>query len=90
MRYGKVAVTAVGMFNKTRVWFIPHGFATVVITVGGISSKLVKEDDKIVEKEHLCLTVPFNHDIVDEAPGFRFMNQFIETVKSGKLVTPDN
>lgn len=90
MRYGKVAVTAVGMFNKTSIWFIPHGSATVVITVGGINSKLVKEDDKIVEKEHLCLTASFNHDIVDGAPASRFMNQFIETVKSGKLITPDN
>jgi pyruvate/2-oxoglutarate dehydrogenase complex dihydrolipoamide acyltransferase (E2) component len=90
MRYGKVAVTAVGMFSKASVWFIPHGSATVVITVGGINSKLVKEDDNIVEKEHLCLTASFNHDIVDGAPASRFMNQFIETVKSGKLLTPDN
>lgn len=90
IRYGKVAVTAVGMFNKTSVWFIPHGSATVLITVGGINSKLVKEDDKIVEKEHLCLTASFNHDIVDGAPASRFMNQFIETVKSGKLLTLDN
>jgi pyruvate/2-oxoglutarate dehydrogenase complex dihydrolipoamide acyltransferase (E2) component len=89
IRYGKVAVTAVGMFNKTNVWFIPHGSATVLITVGGINSKLVKEDDKIIEKEHLCLTASFNHDIVDGAPASRFMNQFIETVKSGKLITPD-
>ena len=90
IRYGKVAVTAVGMFNKTSVWFIPHGSATVVITVGGINSKLVKEDDKIVEKEHLCLTASFNHDIVDGAPASRFMNQFIETIKSGNLITLDN
>lgn len=85
--YGKVAVTAVGMFNKTSVWFIPHGTATVLITVGGINSKLVKEGDEIIEKEHLCLTVSFNHDIVDGAPASRFMNQLLETVKSGKLLT---
>jgi pyruvate/2-oxoglutarate dehydrogenase complex dihydrolipoamide acyltransferase (E2) component len=90
IRYGKVAVTAVGMFNKTSVWFIPHGSATVLITVGSINSKLVKEDDKIVEKEHLCLTVSFNHDIVDGAPASRFMNQFIDTIKSGKLLVLDN
>jgi pyruvate/2-oxoglutarate dehydrogenase complex dihydrolipoamide acyltransferase (E2) component len=89
IRYGKVAVTAVGMFNKASVWFIPHGSATVVITVGGINSKLIKEVDNIVEKEHLCLTASFNHDLVDGAPASRFMNQFMETVKSGKLLTPD-
>ncbi len=86
-RYGKVAVTAVGMFNKASVWFIPHGSATVVITVGGINSKLVQEGDKIIEKEHLCLTASFNHDIVDGAPASRFMNQFIETITSGRFLT---
>ena len=86
-KYGKVAVTAVGMFNKESVWFIPHGSATVVITVGGISSKPVKEGNQIVEKEHLCLTASFNHDIVDGAPASRFMNQFLETIKSGRLVS---
>jgi pyruvate/2-oxoglutarate dehydrogenase complex dihydrolipoamide acyltransferase (E2) component len=87
IRYGKVAVTAVGMFNKGRVWFIPHGSATVLITVGGINSRLVKENDQIIEKEHLCLTASFNHDLVDGAPAARFMDQFIETVKSGQLIT---
>lgn len=90
IRYGKVAVTAVGMYNKTTVWFIPHGSATVVITVGGINLKLIKEGNNIVEKEHICLTASFNHDIVDGAPASRFMNQFIETVKSGNLITLEN
>jgi len=88
-RYGKVAVTAVGMFNKASVWFIPHGSATVVITVGGINPKLIKEGDKIIEKEHLCLTASFDHDIVDGAPASRFMNQLIETIKSGRFLTLD-
>ena len=89
-RYGKAAVTAIGMFNKASVWFIPHGSATVVITVGGIDTKLVKEGDEIIEKEHLCLTASFNHDIVDGAPASRFMSQFIETIKSGRFLTLDS
>ncbi len=28
VKYGKVAVTAIGMFSKDAVWFIPHGSAT--------------------------------------------------------------
>jgi len=88
-RYGKVAVTAVGMFNKSNTWFIPHGSATVLITVGGINLKLVKDGDAIIEKEHLCLTASFNHDIVDGAPASRFMNQFLDTIKSGTLLTLD-
>ena len=85
-RYGKVCVTAVGMFTKETAWFIPHGTSTVLITVGGISEKIVKSDDKIVAREHLCLTASFDHNIVDGAPAARFMKQFTETIKNGKLL----
>ena len=85
-RYGKVAVTSVGMFSKEAVWFIPHGSATVLITVGSISPKVVETDGQFVSREHLCLTASFDHDIVDGAPASRFMSQFAETIKSGKLV----
>lgn len=88
-RYGKVCVTSVGMFSKEAVWFIPHGSATVLITVGSISQKVVQIDGDIVVREHLCLTVSFDHDIIDGAPASRFMNQFVETIKSGMLLTTD-
>lgn len=84
--YGKVAVTAVGMYSKEPVWFIPHGTATVLVTVGSIIQKVVKVDGKFMLKEHLCLTVSFDHNIVDGAPAARFMNQFIETLKRGDLL----
>jgi len=84
--YGKVAVTSVGMFSKDPIWFIPHGTATVLVTVGSINKKVVEIYNQFVSREHLCLTVSFDHDIVDGAPASRFMNQFIETIKSGKLV----
>ena len=85
-RYGKVAVTAVGMFSKEAIWFIPHGSATVLVTIGSISQKVIEVDGRFVSREHLCLTVSFDHNIVDGAPAARFMNQFIETIKSGKLL----
>lgn len=85
-RYGKVAVTAVGMFSKEAVWFIPHGSATVLITIGSISNKVVEVDGQYASREHLCLTASFDHNIVDGAPASRFMNQFIETIKSGRIL----
>ncbi|MBN2274798.1 MAG: 2-oxo acid dehydrogenase subunit E2 [Bacteroidales bacterium] len=90
IRYGKIAVTAIGMFSKEPLWFIPHGSATVLVTVGSIGSKAVETDGNLVCREHLCLTVSFDHDIVDGAPAARFMNQFIETLKSGKLLAPQS
>jgi len=85
-RYGKVAVTSVGMFSKDAVWFIPHGSATVLITVGSISNKVVERNGKFVTREHLCITASFDHDIVDGAPASRFINQLSETIKKGELI----
>ena len=82
-RYGKVAVTAVGMFSREPVWFIPHGSGTVLITVGSIEKRMVYTGAAHEEREFLCLTGSFDHDIVDGAPAARFMNQLLETIKSG-------
>lgn len=88
-KYGKISVTAVGMYSKEPIWFIPHGTATVLITVGSIEKKVIESDDQFVSREHLCLTVSFDHDIVDGAPASRFMNQLIETIKNGQLIQID-
>ena len=88
-KYGKIAVTAVGMFSKEPVWFIPHGTATILITVGSIDKKVVESDNQFVSREHLCLTISFDHDIVDGAPASRFVNQLLETIKSGQLIQAD-
>ena len=85
-RYGKVAVTAVGMFTNEPIWFIPHGTATVLLTVGSIIKKGVWNEGRQEEREFLCLTGSFDHNIVDGAPAARFMNQLIETIKSGQLL----
>ncbi len=85
-KYGKVAVTAVGMFSKEAVWFIPHDSSTVLLTIGSIGNKVVETDGQFVSREHLCLTASFDHNIVDGAPASRFMNQLLETVKSGHLL----
>lgn len=85
-RYGKIAVTAVGMYSTEPFWFIPHGTATVLVTVGSINHKVVEVDGQFVTREHLCLTVSFDHDIIDGAPASRFVNQLVETIKSGQLL----
>lgn len=90
MRYGKVAVTAVGMFSREPVWFIPHGSGTLLITAGSIEQRSVFMDNTHQIREYLCLTASFDHDIVDGAPAARFMNQFLETVKSGKYLRVDS
>lgn len=83
-KYGKVAVTSIGMFAKEAVWIIPHGTATVLLSVGGISRKVVETENQIQSREHICLTLSFDHNIIDGGPAARFTGQLIETIKSGK------
>lgn len=74
------------MFNKDAAWFIPHGTKTVLITVGGFSEKVVEIEGNPVSREHLCLTVSFDHNIVDGAPAAQFMTQFADLIKSDTIL----
>jgi pyruvate/2-oxoglutarate dehydrogenase complex dihydrolipoamide acyltransferase (E2) component len=89
-KYGKIAVTAVGMFSREPVWFIPHGSGTVLITAGSIAHREIFNGDRFETREFLCLSVSFDHDVVDGAPAARFMNQFLETLKSGIYLKHDS
>jgi pyruvate/2-oxoglutarate dehydrogenase complex dihydrolipoamide acyltransferase (E2) component len=80
---GTVLVTAVGMFGNTAGWGIPLAAHTLCITVGGIESKPVLQNGEIQDREHLCLTVTFDHDIVDGAPAARFVQRFVTLVQTG-------
>jgi pyruvate/2-oxoglutarate dehydrogenase complex dihydrolipoamide acyltransferase (E2) component len=85
-RFGAVGVTAVGMFGNEALWFLPLSAATVVVTVGGIVERPALVDGCVESREHLCLTVTFNHDIVDGAPAARFLKTFTRLLKGGDLL----
>jgi pyruvate/2-oxoglutarate dehydrogenase complex dihydrolipoamide acyltransferase (E2) component len=88
-RYGAVGVTAVGMFGSKNqaLWLIPVvGGATVVVAVGGIVERPCANNGQLESHEHLCLTITFNHDIVDGAPAARFVKRFSELLMSGELL----
>lgn len=89
--YGKIAVTAVGMFSDFGVWFIPHGTATVLLTIGSLNKKNILDiSGSITSKEFLCITASFDHEIIDGAPAARFMNRFEKILKSGELLISDH
>ena len=88
-RYGAVGVTAIGMFSSKNqaLWAIPLvGGATVAVAIGGIVERPCLIDGQLESREHLCLTVTFNHEIVDGAPAARFLKTFSEVLKSGDLL----
>lgn len=86
-RYGVVCVTAVGMFGAKNqaLWLVPLvGGATVGVAVGGIVERPCVRDGQLEIHEHLCLTVTFNHDIVDGAPAARFLKRFSELLMNAE------
>ena len=83
-KYGVVGVTAVGMFGGGALWAIPLSSATVTVAVGSIVDRVVLAGGAAEEREHLCLTVSFNHDIVDGAPAARFIRKLSERLSSGE------
>lgn len=85
-RFGAVGVTAVGMFGNDAIWFIPLSGATLTVTVGGIVKRACGVGTASEMREHLCLTLTFNHDIVDGAPAARFTKKFSELLKNADLL----
>jgi pyruvate/2-oxoglutarate dehydrogenase complex dihydrolipoamide acyltransferase (E2) component len=80
---GVVLVTSVGMFGNVAGWGIPLAAHTLCVTVGGIESRSVLHDGELQERERLCLTVTFDHDVVDGAPAARFIQRFVTLVQEG-------
>ncbi len=85
-RYGVVAVTAVGMYGRGPLWAIPLSAATVAVAVGGIVGRPVLVEGRLEEREHLCLTLSFDHALVDGAPAARFTSRLAELLASGEAL----
>ncbi|HEX2910779.1 MAG TPA: 2-oxo acid dehydrogenase subunit E2 [Chloroflexia bacterium] len=79
---GTVGLSAIGMFGKGAGWGIPVSYRTQV-TLGGISQKPCVIDGQIVNREYLCLTLSFDHTLVDGAPMARFAGRFKELIERG-------
>jgi pyruvate/2-oxoglutarate dehydrogenase complex dihydrolipoamide acyltransferase (E2) component len=80
---GTVLVSSVGMFGNHAGWGIPLPGHTLSVTIGGIETKPVLVDGDLHSREHLCLTVTFDHDLVDGAPAARFVQRFAALVEEG-------
>jgi pyruvate/2-oxoglutarate dehydrogenase complex dihydrolipoamide acyltransferase (E2) component len=80
--WGTVSISAVGMVGKGAGWGIPPSSPSICwITVGGIGRK--QGVDGGSAREYLNLTVSFDHNMMDAAPGARFTERFKELIESG-------
>ncbi|MHA2118462.1 MAG: 2-oxo acid dehydrogenase subunit E2, partial [Candidatus Thorarchaeota archaeon] len=79
---GTVSVTAVGMFGKGKSgWAVPIWIVPVIFALGGLARKPGVVDDRIEIREFLCVTIKFNHDVIDGGPAARFAARFAELVE---------
>ena len=81
--FGTVGITSVGMFGKGAGWAIPFGLHTLDVALGGMAQKPGVIDGRIEICEYLCITLCFDHDIVDGAPAARFTQRLKELIESG-------
>jgi len=80
---GMVSLTAVGMFGSGAGWGIPVSNHTLQITLGGIAEKPALINGQIENRKYLCVTISFDHDIVDGAPAARFVQRLKELIEGG-------
>ena len=81
---GTVGISSVGMFGKGHSgWGISTGTHVLDLTVGGTSRKLMEVEGKVEGRDILCLTVLFDHDLIDGAPAARFTHRLVELIESG-------
>jgi 2-oxoacid dehydrogenases acyltransferase (catalytic domain) len=78
-----VGLTAVGMFGQGGGWAIPYNVHTLDVALGGIGEKPGVVDERIEIRDYLCLTLIFDHDIIDSAPAARFTQRLNELIESG-------
>jgi pyruvate/2-oxoglutarate dehydrogenase complex dihydrolipoamide acyltransferase (E2) component len=84
-RAGTIMVTSANMIGKGAAWGVPIATHTLNVTIGGIVHRLVEIKGNYENREHLCLTVSVDHDIVDGAPAARFIRQLKTFIESGKI-----
>ena len=86
---GTVSVTSIGMAGRGGIgWGIPLGIHPLILAVGGISPRPLLVEDRLVMREHLGLTVLFDHDVTDGAPVARFVARLQELMESAYNLVP--
>jgi len=80
---GTVGLTAVGMFGTGAGWGIPVEYRTLGVTLGGVSEKPGVVAGQIAIRDYLCMTLSFNHAMIDGAPAARFTARLKDLIESG-------
>lgn len=79
---GTIMVTSGGSGGVNRAWGIPVASHTLNIAIGGVGSTKFEMNNTIASREHLCLTVSFDHNIIDGAPASRFIRSLVKIIET--------
>jgi pyruvate/2-oxoglutarate dehydrogenase complex dihydrolipoamide acyltransferase (E2) component len=85
---GTTTLTAVGMFGEGGGWGITMPIYTLGVTLGGIEQRPAPAGGESRMHDWLCITLSFDHDIVDGAPAARFAQHLKELLESGYGLIP--
>jgi pyruvate/2-oxoglutarate dehydrogenase complex dihydrolipoamide acyltransferase (E2) component len=88
---GTTFVSAVGMFGHGTAWGMPQAQNyTLGLTVGGIARKpavvRTADGERIEPREFVCLTLSFDHEIVEGAPAARFTARLKELMEGAAVL----
>jgi pyruvate/2-oxoglutarate dehydrogenase complex dihydrolipoamide acyltransferase (E2) component len=83
---GTIMVTSANMIGNVAGWGIPVATHTLNITIGGIVDRIIEQNNQFEKRQHLCLTLSFDHDIVDGAPAARFIRNIKKIIESGEII----
>jgi pyruvate/2-oxoglutarate dehydrogenase complex dihydrolipoamide acyltransferase (E2) component len=83
---GTVALTSVSMFGAGGGWGLPVSNSTLQITLGGIATRPALVNGQLENRQLLCVTVSFDHDIVDGAPAARFAHTLKELIEGRSVL----
>ena len=81
---GTVGFSSMGMFSyNLGGWVVPITPQVLTVMVGGIRELAGYEDDKVVKKELVDITISMDHDILDGAQTARFIEKLRKFIAAG-------
>jgi pyruvate/2-oxoglutarate dehydrogenase complex dihydrolipoamide acyltransferase (E2) component len=81
--YGTVMVSSLGLFGSGGGWGIPVPNHSLQLTLGTVGEKPGLVGQRVEPRQYLCLTLSFDHDIIDGAPAARFIQRLKRLVEGG-------
>ncbi len=87
---GTVAVTSVGKFMHGGFWGLGSPDSTLNVVIGGVKECPAIVDGCLETRKHLCLTISFDHEIVDGGPALRFIKRLKKMIESGYGLGEEN